>query len=48
MRSILMTVMLLLTVVLIYMATVGGEGGMKQSIRLNAERSRGSIESINP
>jgi len=48
MRQILMTVMLVLVVIAIYMATIGGENGMQSSVRATGGRLNGTIESINP
>lgn len=48
MRSILIAVMLLVTVIVLYVATVGGEDGLRGAMRRNAEQAQGSIEAINP
>jgi hypothetical protein len=48
MRSILITVMLILTVVIVYNSTVGGTGGTKDAVRLRGGTVNFVIESINP
>jgi hypothetical protein len=48
MRSILITVMLILTVIVLYNSTVGGTGGTKDSVRLRGGSVNTVIQSINP
>jgi hypothetical protein len=48
MRSILMAVMLILTVITIYINTVGGEGGTNDSVRQRGGSVNSVIERMNP
>ncbi len=48
MRSILMTVMLIITMVVIYQNTIGGEHGTRSMLRSSSEPISEAIETINP
>ncbi|MBB6672647.1 hypothetical protein [Cohnella nanjingensis] len=48
MRQILITVMLILTVVAIYTAVVGGDGGMRAQIRSSGSGMAGAISRVSP
>ena len=48
MRHILATVMLIIVVIAIYSATIGGSGGMKENVKSTGGRLNGTIQSINP
>ncbi|MDG0810881.1 hypothetical protein [Cohnella rhizosphaerae] len=48
MRQLLMTVMLILTVALIYINVAGGEGGTKATIRDSGTGMAGAIARISP
>ncbi|GAA3410932.1 hypothetical protein ACFFNY_18830 [Paenibacillus hodogayensis] len=48
MRHILITVMLVIVVIAIYSATVGGETGMEHNVRSTGGSLNGTIQSINP
>lgn len=48
MRQLLMTVMLILTVALIYINVAGGEGGTKATIRNSGAGMAGAIARISP
>ncbi|GIP35439.1 hypothetical protein [Paenibacillus sp. J2TS4] len=48
MKSIITTVLLILVVVLIFHATVGGEDGTEEMVRSGGLRINTTIESINP
>lgn len=48
MRSMLMTVMLIIVAVTIYNSTVGGQGGTKEKVKDSGGKVNISIESINP
>jgi hypothetical protein len=47
MRSILMSVMLMIVVIVIYVNIIGGESGAKQQIKDSGERINHSIERMN-
>ncbi|MBB6731868.1 hypothetical protein [Cohnella zeiphila] len=48
MRQILMTVLLIMTVVLIYMSVVKGSGGTNEQIRNSGSAMAEAISRINP
>ncbi|MEI7026962.1 hypothetical protein [Paenibacillus sp. y28] len=48
MKSILMTVLLLLVVIVIYNATMGGSGGTKGLVRERGSTINTTIQSIDP
>jgi hypothetical protein len=48
MRQILMTVLLIMTVVLIYIGVVKGDGGTNEQIRNSGSAMAGAISRINP
>ena len=43
-----MTVMLVVVVIVIYSATIGGEGGMEQGVKETGGHLNGTIRSIDP
>jgi hypothetical protein len=47
MRSILMSVMFIMVVIVIYMNTVGGDEGAKEKLKESGERINHTIERIN-
>lgn len=48
MRHILVTVMLVVVVIAIYSATIGGDGGMESNVKDAGGRLNGTIRSIDP
>jgi hypothetical protein len=48
MRSILITAMLIIVVIVIYNSTVGGTNGTKQAVRNGGSSINESIQNINP
>ncbi|MFD0871074.1 MULTISPECIES: hypothetical protein [Paenibacillus] len=48
MRSLLITLLLLLAVILIFNSTVGGKDGTEEMVRSGGSRINSVIESINP
>ncbi len=48
MRALLMSVMLIIAVIAIYHATIGGNGGIRDMVTDRGQRINDSIERINP
>ncbi|MBD0383713.1 hypothetical protein [Paenibacillus sedimenti] len=48
MRSILVTVMLIMVVIMIYSNVVGGSGGTRQQVTNSGARISGTIQKIDP
>lgn len=48
MREILITVMLLIVIIVLYNATIGGPDGSKQHVRESGGRVNATIQRINP
>lgn len=48
MRQLLMSIMLVLTVALLFTAVAGGEGGMKEQVTTSGERMADAISRISP